>query len=164
MIAVCVVIVGSMIFGGPGKDGKFVSDIFLVEDIESFSRQADQQGTQAALVENMKRHGFVDVKFSAKTSKEGHQISPLGIRYVTFKKKRVAQVLFECCGKPVVVLVAPKELPMHETPIRFANEAKGTVQQKAIGNFRIIAGAQDHAPDEALELFASINTDSADVH
>ncbi len=164
IIAICVGLVAILVFNEPGRDGNFVSDVFLFQDIESFSKQADLHGSQSALADNLKRNGFTDLTFTAKTTEGGHKITPLGIRYQTFKKQRVAQILFDCCNKPVVVIIAPKGLPIDPMPFRFTDETKGSVQTKEIGNYTIIAGAQDHTPAEAMRLFTALNTDSANVH
>jgi hypothetical protein len=115
------------------------------------------------LLKNLKRNGFKDITFAADAVIDGHPIIPLGIRSQTFKKKRVAQILLDCCNKPVIVIVAPKDLPIDAKPLRFSNDEKGTMKVKEIGGYKVIAGAQDHTPDKVLKLFASVSTAAANV-
>lgn len=82
-----------------------------------------------------------------------HDIHLLGVCEDTFKKERLVRILFDCCGYPVVLVVAKEDGAVADELRRALAKGAGEVQSARVFNGCLAAVVGSH---ESPELFSFI--------
>jgi hypothetical protein len=110
------------------------------------ARSAPNTDDAEAAAAYLRAHGF-EVSFtSLENLSDGHHaIELLGVREVDFRDERVAEMLFNCCGYPVKVALAP--IGSMAARVMQANSGEGEVQMVgAVDGYMAAVVGRHYAP------------------
>ena len=144
---------GALLMVPAGDQPPTFAGVKLTASLSDFAAWAETTGSAAELQASLAQHGFhVRLADPASTTSH-HQIKLLGMRYVHDGKVEMAQVMFDCCGQPVSVFVAPARCSwapaLPEVP---ANSVWHSAERRD-ARIRLI-GVGPHRTDAVLDLFS----------
>lgn len=128
-------------------------EIAFTDNLQAFAKDARYAGDYEKVGRELATMG-INVNFHPPTTPpaRGHELRLLGMNTVQKGADCCAVVYFECCGKPVAVVVCTKSCPMVDHVTCKNLDGHCYKVQNAIENVRLMA-VGPHDPVEVLGLF-----------
>jgi len=130
-------------------------EVVFTDDLEAFVMDADVPGDYEKVARGLVINGFnVNLKRPSEVgSDHPHNVQILGMRAVTMGKHKAAQVYFACCGRPVTVILTPRD----DAAWLDAVDLKGmpplwTERHSMLDGYAVVA-IGSHDPQEVASLF-----------
>ena len=121
---------------------------FLEQDLQTFASHGDSVSDFNDLIEQLKARN-PSLKINIPPEGQHHKINPLAIKKVSISGNEITQLHFECCSKPILVLIVPKDYD-------FKVPRNLKVHIKIVGNYKVICLGSKHDSKEVSDLFTEI--------
>ena len=127
-------------------------DVTFSENLEQFSKEAEIHGDRDIIQQSLQENGFM-VKLVEGETLGKHTINPLGLRFISVDGKKVAQIYYSCCNKPITIFLLPKSIPKMEKHLRIHSYSSRIYQvTDEIERYKVHA-LGPHPSDDILGLF-----------
>jgi hypothetical protein len=145
----------------PSKANTDDDFLAVVPEMDMLVRRVEIGGDEMDVSEYMRRHGFPfrlqPVSMLAKSESAGHPVQFVGARERRVEGERVLELMWQCCGQPVVVEVAAEGT----SPARMIHKAAdgGNIQEVRQLGRHVAALVSRHKAKPFLDLVQPVTPD-----